>query len=225
MEDAKEFGLAIKHIRERKGYSVRQVATNGEMSPSYLSRIENGFRPIPQSKTLFKIAQGLKVDPKEIFSLTGRELEDYSTSLENNLQIGDRLVQLRHDAHETLKQVSIDTKIPENILDMFETNLREPNASELVLLANHWHVSVDYLLTGQVSEFTDDQFDAMREEIIEKDTRPHRMAAHKSGKDLSSRGLDPDDMAKMLDEFLRTPEGEKVLENHLAGKKFDPNNL
>ncbi|MFP7242386.1 helix-turn-helix domain-containing protein [Pediococcus pentosaceus] len=225
MADAKEFGLAIKHIRERKGYSVRQVAANGEMSPSYLSRVENGFRPIPQSKTLFKIAQGLHVDPKEIFSLTGRELENYTSNSDMNLNIGDRISSLRRNNHETLHQVSEATHIPENIIDMLETGLREPSATESVSLANHWHVSVDYLLTGKTSDFTPEQYDAMREEVVAEDTKPYRLAAHTSSKDLSSRDVNADLLREVLDSYLQTDEGKEIVENLLKGKEFDPKNF
>ncbi|CAK1238089.1 LexA family transcriptional regulator [Fructobacillus cardui] len=69
--NAKNFGNKIKQIREEKGYSVRQVALNSGMSPSYLSRIENGYRDLPTNKTLYKIAKGLRITNDEILRIAG----------------------------------------------------------------------------------------------------------------------------------------------------------
>lgn len=69
--NAKNFGNQIKQIREEKGYSVRQVALNSGMSPSYLSRIENGYRDLPTNKTLYKIAKGLRITNDEILRIAG----------------------------------------------------------------------------------------------------------------------------------------------------------
>lgn len=69
--NAKNFGNQIKQIREEKGYSVRQVALNSGMSPSYLSRIENGYRDLPTNKTLYKIAKGLRITNDEILKIAG----------------------------------------------------------------------------------------------------------------------------------------------------------
>lgn len=77
--NAKNFGNQIKQIREEKGYSVRQVALNSGMSPSYLSRIENGYRDLPTNKTLYKIAKGLRISNDDILKIAG--IVDGSTQL------------------------------------------------------------------------------------------------------------------------------------------------
>lgn len=69
--DSKVFGARIKQIREEKGYSVRQLAMQSDMSPSYISLIENGYRSMPTNKTLYKIAKGLRISNNEILELAG----------------------------------------------------------------------------------------------------------------------------------------------------------
>ncbi|QBO35761.1 helix-turn-helix domain-containing protein [Periweissella cryptocerci] len=71
MQTKEQFGASIKAIREQKNYTVRQVALWSEMSPSYLSQVENAKRDIPSPKTLRKIAKGLRVSEYKIFNLAG----------------------------------------------------------------------------------------------------------------------------------------------------------
>ena len=65
------FGSQLKKIREIKGFTVRQTAMQGHISPAYLSQIENGNKNIPKVETLYKIASGLRISNDDILNLAG----------------------------------------------------------------------------------------------------------------------------------------------------------
>ncbi|WP_181399093.1 helix-turn-helix domain-containing protein [Apilactobacillus micheneri] len=69
--DALNFGPKLKNIRNSKGFTVRQVALQSNLSASYWSQIENKKREIPTAKTLEKMARGLHVDNNKIFEIAG----------------------------------------------------------------------------------------------------------------------------------------------------------
>jgi len=48
----KEFGLHVQVLRIKKGISLREAARQLKLSPSYISKIENGLVPMPSSDVL-----------------------------------------------------------------------------------------------------------------------------------------------------------------------------
>lgn len=83
MTTKEQFGANIKAIRERKDYTVRQVALWSGISSSYLSQVENAKREIPSPKTLRKIANGLRITENEIFELAGLVIDTPANSAQN----------------------------------------------------------------------------------------------------------------------------------------------
>lgn len=71
MVTREQFGSKIKHIREKKHFTVRQTALQGNFSSAYLSQIENGNKNIPKVDTLYRIAKGLRISKDEILHLAG----------------------------------------------------------------------------------------------------------------------------------------------------------
>lgn len=65
------FGPYLKEIREKKGWSINQLAQAADISGSQISRIENGLRGIPKPQTLRKIAEALDVPYEELMSKAG----------------------------------------------------------------------------------------------------------------------------------------------------------
>lgn len=66
-----EFGSKLKELRNKKGFTVRQLALQAGISNSYLSQVENGKRSIPKPATLEKIAKGMHVPKEDIFLMAG----------------------------------------------------------------------------------------------------------------------------------------------------------
>lgn len=65
------FGEYLKKMRERKGYSIRQLASYSGVSDSYLSQIETGKSGVPKPAILRKLASPLGVDYKELLRAAG----------------------------------------------------------------------------------------------------------------------------------------------------------
>jgi|GEM_PF-4346059 len=63
MEKIKEIGLALKKAREGKGYTVRSFATEVGLSPTTITRIENGIHS-PGLKVLISISEKLGMEVK-----------------------------------------------------------------------------------------------------------------------------------------------------------------
>jgi len=59
------FGEHLKIIRTQKNLSLRALAINCELDDSQISKIENGKTDI-QLSTIFELAKGLGVEPKEL---------------------------------------------------------------------------------------------------------------------------------------------------------------
>ena len=66
MDDfAKVLGTQIKIIRVKKDLSQQEVAARANITPSYMSRIENGSISTSVEK-LYRIAQAMKCQPAEL---------------------------------------------------------------------------------------------------------------------------------------------------------------
>jgi transcriptional regulator with XRE-family HTH domain len=60
-------GVRLKHARQKSGLSLREVARQLGVSPSFVSQMENG-KSTPSVVTLYSIAQLLEVTVDELFS-------------------------------------------------------------------------------------------------------------------------------------------------------------
>ncbi len=82
-EDRQTLGHYIRTARVERGLGLRQLARDLEVTPSYLSDIENERR-VPSQEVLQAIAQRLSLDFDELLALAGRvgsEAEDYLRGL------------------------------------------------------------------------------------------------------------------------------------------------
>lgn len=57
-----------------------------------------------------------------------------------------QLVQLREEANLTQKQFADTVKIPNSTINRYETGIRVPDYDTLIMFADFFEVSVDYLL-------------------------------------------------------------------------------
>lgn len=58
--------LRIQQIMLEKGINQKEIATIGDIQTSTLSKILSGKTKRTNIKTIYKIAKGLDVDPKDI---------------------------------------------------------------------------------------------------------------------------------------------------------------
>ncbi len=71
----KEIGAVIRHNRELCGFSLRSLAEMTELSPSYISQIENG-KVSPSLATLVKIANALGTTIQMLFEEVSQKDEN-----------------------------------------------------------------------------------------------------------------------------------------------------
>lgn len=69
-EHVSKLGARLKRVREASGLSLREVARQLGVSPSFVSQLENG-KSQPSVATLYSIAQLLEVSIDELFSSEG----------------------------------------------------------------------------------------------------------------------------------------------------------
>ena len=75
MQDSKTdntFGLWLREQRKNKGISLRSLASAVEISPTYLSRIENGHEKAPSDRVLLAVAKHLEIEGYSVFKSAGR---------------------------------------------------------------------------------------------------------------------------------------------------------
>lgn len=62
-----KFGMRIKEIRKKRGYTQEQIAGKIGIEPPNISKLEKGTH-FPQPENIEKIAKALNVDIKELFN-------------------------------------------------------------------------------------------------------------------------------------------------------------
>lgn len=56
------FGAFLKEKRQQKNISLRELSYKANVAHTYIAKIENGSKPPPSDKILFRLAKGLKLD-------------------------------------------------------------------------------------------------------------------------------------------------------------------
>lgn len=77
VQDSVAVGQKIKELREARKitdprFSLRQFAESVDLSPTFISRLENGSGVLPKPENLQRIAEALGVEPRELFELAQR---------------------------------------------------------------------------------------------------------------------------------------------------------
>ena len=57
-----------------------------------------------------------------------------------------KLKELRKARHITQLKLALDLNMTQNTISRYETGAREPSRDELILIADYFDVSIDYLL-------------------------------------------------------------------------------
>jgi transcriptional regulator with XRE-family HTH domain len=66
-----ELGPQLREMRDRRGRSLSDVASEAEMSPAYLQKLEAGGVKQPSPNILYTLAKALKVEYAELMRLAG----------------------------------------------------------------------------------------------------------------------------------------------------------
>ena len=95
------FYSALRDIRKRKGFTIREVSERSGVSAAYISQIENNQRSTPSPDILYKLSEGLQSSYNELMRLAGY-LEHPAERDEQRVE----LISLRHFLRENA--VSLD---------------------------------------------------------------------------------------------------------------------
>lgn len=114
--EVKTLGDHLRETRIQQEKSLRQLAKDLNVTPSYLSDIENNRR-VPAEAVLLKISQVLKLNFNELMSLAGR----FGEKAEKYVRRQPMAVQLfRRIAEENLDEEKL-----KHLLDQVEKEKRE----------------------------------------------------------------------------------------------------
>ncbi|ASF27891.1 DNA-binding protein [Bacillus amyloliquefaciens] len=82
--------------------------------------------------------------------------------------LGERLTKLRKNKKLTQQELAKELQISRSSLSQYEINKRQPDYETLKLIANYFHVSIDYLITGNVYSESPDE---MWKELLDPKTQ------------------------------------------------------
>jgi len=132
-------GEQIRALREKRGYTLQELAKRANLSLSYLSEIERDSKR-PSPKTIDKLATALDV-PKTEF-IKGR-VDD------TNLSIGDKIRLQRAEKNLSLQDLSHRVDISVSYLSEIERGVVIPALHTLKRIADDLAVPMSFLM-GQV---------------------------------------------------------------------------
>jgi transcriptional regulator with XRE-family HTH domain len=66
MNIKKIIGANVRGYRKKLGYSQEKMAVKGDLTPEYISSVENGHEN-PKAETIVKLAKVLKTTPGNLF--------------------------------------------------------------------------------------------------------------------------------------------------------------
>lgn len=75
-QKAKPFGQVLRERRTEKGFTLRRFADLMDISPTYLSQVEQGNVDPPTAERVKKMAEALDVNPDEWIALADRVPDD-----------------------------------------------------------------------------------------------------------------------------------------------------
>jgi len=82
---SENFGSLIKHLREGKGYSLKDMEQLTGISSSYINRIENSQRKAPSYKMIEKLATALGQEVSDLLNVANAEQPEELTNVEELL--------------------------------------------------------------------------------------------------------------------------------------------
>lgn len=84
-------GETIRYFRKRKGLTLRELAKKSNISPIYLSELENGKKVNPSEEILYRIVKGLDLNQTDMVNLldcysaeTGKISPDLTEYIKSN---------------------------------------------------------------------------------------------------------------------------------------------
>ncbi len=110
MTAREEFGKKIRELREAKkkdnpAFSLRRFSQAVELSPTFLSKLENGDMNPPKAEKVKKMAELLGVNADELLNLAGKVSPDLPEIIRENPMATADLLRAVHDKGLTEEQI------------------------------------------------------------------------------------------------------------------------
>lgn len=130
-----DFGMLIRYIRKKKGYSLADLEEMTNISKSYIYRLEKGERKAPSIKIIEKLAQALDIDINELLKAVNNDSEEVP-SLESLLLAHQFTIKNKIATKEVKgKMVELLTKIHESNWD---NNSKIKEMAEIVQIIDEY---------------------------------------------------------------------------------------
>ncbi|MFF2531571.1 helix-turn-helix domain-containing protein [Brevibacillus sp. NPDC058079] len=137
---SENFGSLIKHLRESKGYSLKDMQTATGISSSYINRIEKGERKAPSIQIITKLAVALDQDVAELLNVANSQEQVELQTVEEVLLANNFMVGGKRATKETRERlVDLISKITNSD---WETN-KHFEAMEIMEAIDRYKESLD----------------------------------------------------------------------------------
>ena len=93
MMKVKQFGSYVRALREKKGFTVNQLALYSGVSSAQISRIENGLRGVPKPETIKKLSEALGHPYEDLMQAAGYIDDNTKTDLPELTEKDERDIQ------------------------------------------------------------------------------------------------------------------------------------
>lgn len=106
-----DFGKALRIIRINRSINAREMASQLDISPSYLSAIENGTRSVPENLLSLILTK---------YKLTDYELEIINKSFESSGELKINIADLPDNKRRLLLSITNNNLSEEDIQEFFK---------------------------------------------------------------------------------------------------------
>ena len=129
-----DFAKRFKQIRLKKGISQFETGKAISRTENHIKNIEKGVA-LPTLRNFFRLCDFFNITPKNFFDF----------DFENNKPFL-RLKYLREQRGVSQSELASDLNLMQSSISRYENGERQADYSTLVLFADYFNVSVDYLL-------------------------------------------------------------------------------
>lgn len=124
--------------------------------------------------------------------------------------IGSRLRAARKKCELTLKDVNESIGISTGNLSELENDIKQPSSQTLIALKKLYNISIDWVLTGEITEYNDTYFELTHEERYDLDTFIDFLKFRREGNIICKNSLSYEKSKKGLSTYPITAEKDSV---------------
>ncbi len=152
-----KIGVKVRELREKRRYTLQDLATKAGLDRSVLEEIENGA-VIPPVATLIKLAQSLRVSMAYFFEEVSGEVRISVTRAGERVRIERR--PHHHQGEVDYIYESLETQKPDKHMEPLFVEFQPMDTGEMVFV-NHPGEEFLYLLDGTLEFRTDDRLEIL----------------------------------------------------------------